>query len=61
MSKTTTREIKTTKTTRKIGRTTYIVSSTYADSNQHDLVSTVARLMQVESTLISVAETAKSA
>jgi hypothetical protein len=61
MSKTTANEIKITKTTRKIGRTTYVVFSTYADSNQHDLVSTIARLIQLESTLISVAETAKSA
>ena len=61
MSRSKEEEIKTTETTRKIGRTTYIVSSNYAESNQQDIVSTIARLMQNDSSLATVAECAKSA
>jgi len=35
-------------TTRKIGKCTYIVSSSFKDGKQRDIVSTIARLIQSE-------------
>jgi hypothetical protein len=35
-------------TTRKIGKCTYIVSSSFKDGKQRDIVSTIARLIQGE-------------
>ena len=61
MSKTKTNEIKITKTTRKIGRTTYIVSSAYAEGNKQDLVAVMARLIQGNANLSTITEHAKSA
>jgi len=61
MSRTKVEEIKTIESTRKIGRTTYIVSSNYTDVNQQDIVLTIARLMLNDSSLAIVAECAKSA
>ena len=54
-------EISVSKTTRKIGRTTYIVSSTYAESNQENLISVLARLIQSDTNLAVVANNTKSA
>ena len=61
MHKTKTHEISVSRTMRKIGRTTYIVSSTYAENNQQDIISIVARLIQNESNLSADADNAKSA
>ena len=54
-------EITISKTTRKIGRTTYIVSSAYAESNQQNLISVLVRLIQNDADLAAVADNAKSA
>jgi len=61
MSKTKTNDISTSETTRKIGRTTYIVSSTYAEGNKQDLVAVMARLIQGNANLVTSIEQAKSA
>jgi len=61
MSKTKTNEIKATKTTRKIGRTAYIVSSIYAEDSKQYLVAVMARLMQGNVNLSTITEHAKSA
>ena len=61
MSKTKTNEISVSKTTRKIGRTTYIVSSTYAKSNQQNFISVLARLIQSDTNFAVVANNTKSA
>ena len=61
MNKIKTDEISLSKTTRKIGRTTYIVSSNYAQNNQQNLVSMMARLIQSDATLKTVADRANSA
>ena len=37
-------------TTRKIGKCTYIVSSSFKDGKQRDIVSTIARLIQSDNT-----------
>ena len=61
MSKPKTNEISVSKTTRKIGKTTYIVSSTYAESNQQNIISVLARLIQSDANLAAVVDNAKSA
>ena len=61
MSKTKTTEVSTSETIRKIGRTTYIVSSTYAEDNKQDLVAVMARLIQGNANLSTIIERAKSA
>ena len=61
MNKTKSTEISTSETTRKIGRTTYIVSSTYAEGNKQDLVAVMARLIQGNANLSTITEHAKSA
>ena len=61
MNKTKTAEVSTSETIRKIGRTTYIVSSIYAEDNKQDLVAIMARLIQGNANLSTITEHAKSA
>jgi hypothetical protein len=61
MSKAKNTEIARSETIRKIGRTTFIVSSVYAEGSRNDIASTIARLIQNDAISKVAANNAKSA
>ena len=61
MSRTNHKEPKKSETIRKIGKTTFIVSSFFVEGNQNEIISTIARLIQNDSISTVAAVNAKTA